>query len=125
MPAQKSVHVVDEVEGVGQPHDPEQRQQRIERDRTEPVQAVIEREQDRRQRDLGDQLGRGLQRQPIVDQTGAEHQRGSHHQHRDVAGEPEHRRAAEHDGGNRDAAEKGNGAAMPAVVPGAGDEAEP
>jgi hypothetical protein len=28
----ESVHVVDEVEGVGQPHDPEQRQQRVERD---------------------------------------------------------------------------------------------
>ena len=125
MPAQRPSMLSRRLNALVSADDPEQRQQRVERHRLEPVQAVAESEQRRRERDLGDQLRRRLQRQPIVDEPDGEHQRGRHHEHRDVLREPEQRGAAEHDSRNRDSAEEGDRTAMPAIVPGAGDEAEP
>ena len=69
---------------------------RVERHRLEPVQPVVEEQQDRGERDLRDQLRRRLERQDVVDEADHEHQRRARRSgRRQLAAEAEDDRADE------------------------------
>src|SRR5439155_7378330 len=103
----------------------EQREQGVQRRRFQPVEAVVEEQQDRRQRNLRDELRRRLERNHIVDKAGAEHQGGGADQHRDRRDQPEDRGAREQDQRDRGAAEEGDRPPVPSVFARSGDIAKP
>ncbi len=119
------VHVVEQVEGVGQAHHPDQGAGHVQGHRLEPVEPVIEEQQHRRQRDLRDQLGRRLQRDDIVDQSDAEHQQRTDHQDRDLGGGVADQRHHQQRQPNADAAEQRHRTTMPAILARFGNVAIP
>jgi hypothetical protein len=55
-PAAQAVHVVDQVERVGQPDDPDERHEPVQHHGVDPVEPVVEGQQHRGECDLRDQL---------------------------------------------------------------------
>ena len=119
------VHVVEQVEGVGQADHPDQRAGHVQGHRLEPVEPVVEEQQHRRQRDLRDQLGRRLQRHDVVDQSDAEHQQRADDQDGNLGGDAADERHHEQRQPNADAAEQRHRPTMPAILARLGDVAKP
>jgi hypothetical protein len=117
----QAIHVVEEIERVGEPHHPHHRQHAVEQARFEPVQAEAEIHQRGRGGDLPDQLGGRPQEHDVVDQPDHEH-RHRRQQHRGQRHrQARHQRGDERGEADRDAAEKRHDGAVPAIGAGPGD----
>ena len=57
----QAVHVVDQIQGIGDANDPDKRQKRVNGERLHPLKPETEEHEDRGHDDLGDQLRRRLQ----------------------------------------------------------------
>ena len=68
----QAIHVVEEIEGIGQADQPHHRQQHVDSGSVGPVKTLAKKHEQRRQRDLSNQLGGRLQRQHIVSHTNEE-----------------------------------------------------
>ena len=110
------VHVVEEVDGVGDPDDPDQRQDDVERRVAGKAQLQAETGERRGDDNLGDELRLRLERPGVVDGPDGEQGQpaGEQQEHARIA--DRHRGGAGHHGaGDRHAAEQRDAGAMPAV----------
>ena len=124
--AGQAVQVVQQVDRVGDAHQPEHGQRLVQHRRFQPVQPGPEQREGRRKHDLPDQLAVGLQLNEIVEQAQTEHP-GRTQQQQLVARKiwrpvgKHHRRET---GEDAHPAEQGGRPAVPAVGPGLGHQPE-
>ena len=119
------VHVVEQVEGIGQPDDPEDRQQRVERQGFDPCQPVTKEDEHGRESDLRHELRVRLQRDQVVRDADDEHSGAADEEPEQLTRIDQQRAEHEHREGNRNAAKQRCRVGVPAILAGFGDVTQP
>ncbi len=119
------VHVVEQVEGIGQPDDPEDGQQRVERQGFDPCQPVTEEDEHGRESDLRHELRVRLQRNQVVRDADDEHGGAADEEPEQLTRIDQQRAEHEHREGNRNSAKQRCRVSMPAILAGFRDVTQP
>ena len=112
----ETVDVIEQVEGVGDADDPDERQQAVHRRNSGDVGRGHQEHDDRRNDGLDNELGRRSEAEHIVDRTESEHEPSADEQRQQRLERRAEERDAKKGAGNRVAAEDRNRVGMPPVA---------